>query len=76
MLDYIYRLMRDFEAEHGFSPNLLYLNQSHGDYVKLSFDETFSLQQIMEILGMEVVIDQEIIHPRVSWTHYAYRVAS
>lgn len=76
MLDYIYRLMRDFEQEHGFNPNLLYLNKSHGEHIKLFFDETFTLQQIVEILGMEVVIDQEIIHPRVSWTHYAYRIAS
>ncbi|VAW92624.1 hypothetical protein MNBD_GAMMA23-2449 [hydrothermal vent metagenome] len=76
MLDYIYRLMRDFEQEHGFNPNLLYLNECHSEHIKLSFDETFTLQRIVEILGMDIVIDKEIIHPRVAWTHYAYRLAS
>lgn len=76
MLDYIYRLMRDFELEHGFKPNLLYLNKHHCVYLKLSFDSDLSLQSIVNILGMEVLIEQETVHPKVSWTHCVYHAAS
>ncbi len=73
MLDYIYRLMRDFDKEHGFSPNLLHLNQHHCAYLKSSFDPDLTLHKIMNILGMEVMIDQEVIHPYTSWSHCVSR---
>ncbi len=67
MLGYIYRLARNFETEHGLEPNLLYINPQHCEYLKDSFENRYSLQKIMSMLGMEVIIDHEIVHPRVSW---------
>lgn len=76
MLDHIYRLVSSFEQKHGVLPNLLYLNRIHSEYLKTSFDESYSLGQIMTMLQMEMIIDSEIIHPHVAWTHSAKRVAS
>ncbi len=75
MLDYIYRLARDFEKAHGFNPNLLYLNADHAQHLKLSFDGSLTQQQIKQWLGMEVIIAQDIVHPHVCWVHYAERIA-
>jgi len=76
MLGYIYQLVRNFEQEHGVQPNLLYLNRFHSEHLKSAFDEGFSLGQIMDMLQMEMIIDDEIMHPRVAWSHVANRVAS
>lgn len=71
MLDHIFRLVRDFELEHGVPPNLLYLNRVHSQYLKSGFAEDYSMQQIMQLLHMELVIENEIMHPHVAWTQTA-----
>ena len=76
MLGYIYRLIRGFHQEHGVQPNLLYLNRVHADHLQASFDESLSLHDIVKMLQMEMIIDPEIMHPRVAWTQAAERIAS
>lgn len=76
MLGFIVRLVNSFEKEHGFRPNLLYLNRTHSEHLKNAFDETFSFSQITQMLQMEIIIEPEAMHPRVSWTQVAQRVAS
>lgn len=71
MLSYIFRLISDFEKEHGIHPNLLHLNSSHIGYLKMAFKEGYSLHQIMNILEMELIIEEDIIHPHVVWTNIA-----
>ena len=76
MLGYIYRLVSDFEHEHGIHPNLLYLNQFHSEHLKTAFAEDFSLPRIMQLLDMELVIENDIMHTHVAWTHSAQRMVS
>lgn len=76
MLGYIYRLVSDFEHEHGIHPNLLYLNQFHSEHLKTAFADDYSLPSIMELLDMELVIENDIMHPHVAWTHSAQRMVS
>ncbi len=76
MLDYINRLVRGFEQEHGVQPNLLYLNRIHSEHLQSAFADSYSLAQIMDMLQMEMIIDSEIMHPQVAWTQSAQRVAS
>ncbi|WP_455202547.1 hypothetical protein [Kaarinaea lacus] len=76
MLSYIYRQIRDFENQHGILPNLLYINEQHVEHLKNSVDEEFTLQNIAELLQLEVVIHQEVLHPHVAWTQSAIRIAS
>jgi len=73
MLGYIYRLVSDFEHEHGIHPNLLYLNQLHSEHLKTAFAEDYSMNLIMELLHMELVIENDIMHPHVAWRHAAQR---
>ena len=76
MLGHIYRLVRGFEQEHGILPNLIYLNLEHMDHLKAAFDASYSLEQIISMLRMEMIIDHSIVHPHVAWTHTAQRMAS
>ena len=71
MLSYIYRLVRGFEQQHGIHPNLLHLSTEHIKYLKEAFNEKYSLQQIMDILDMNLIIQEDIMHPHVAWTTVA-----
>jgi len=75
MLNYIYRLIRDFEREHGIQPNLLYINPVHLQHLKDSLDETYDFQSIRNLLKMELIIIQDTVHPHVAWAQCAQRVA-
>ena len=77
MLDHIFRLVRDFELEHGITPNLLYLNRFHSQHLQSGFADDYSMQQIMKLLQMELIIENDIMHPHVAWTQTAQgRLAS
>ena len=76
MLSYIYRQIRDFETQHGVLPNLLYINEEHAEHLKESVAEGYSLRDIAELLQLEVVINQEVLHPHVAWTQSVIRIAS
>ncbi|WP_455221853.1 hypothetical protein [Kaarinaea lacus] len=75
MLSYIFRLIRDFEKEHGIHPNLLYLNDYHVKHLIDGLAEDFSLQHITELLQLELIINREVLHPHVVWTQTAHRIA-
>ena len=76
MLGYIYRLVVSFEREHGMCPNLLYINPAHIQYLKASFDEQYSMSEIMDMLKLEVIIDPNSVHPHVCWTQVTQRAVS
>ena len=71
MLSYIYRLIRNFEKDHGIHPNLLHLNPEHIEHLKKAFEESISLHDIMRLLEMELVVEFDNIHPHVAWTNIA-----
>ncbi len=75
MLNFIYRLIREFEREHGIHPNLLYLSPVHAQHLKDSVDESYTMQSIRNLLHMELIVNQDIVHPHVAWAQCAQRVA-
>ena len=76
MLSFIVRLVRDFELEHGFQPNLLYLNRLHFGHLNSAFDASYSMTQILDCLGMKIIIENDITHPRVAWRQLEKKVAA
>lgn len=68
MLSFIYNLVNTFKATHGIHPNLLYLNESHLKHLLNQFSDDYDLIQIMDFLDMEIIIDNESLHPHVSKT--------
>ncbi|WP_455217503.1 hypothetical protein [Kaarinaea lacus] len=76
MLGFIYRLVRDFEIEHGIRPNLIYLNHFHVEHLKSAFDRNFTISEIMETLDMELLIENNTLHPHVAWTQVANKAVA
>lgn len=76
MLSFINRLVRDFELEHGVRPNLLYLNRFHVEHLKTAFDSDYTMSQILDVLGMELIIENSITQPHVVWTQTTRRAST
>jgi len=67
MLSFIIRLAEEFQREHGMRPNLLYMNERHVAHLRDGFDERYDLSAIMNMLEMDILIDEGVVHPRVAW---------
>ena len=67
MLSFLYRLVENYQREHGLHPNLLYVNQRH--YLKLleCLPEMKNQEEVSRFLIMQVVISPEAAHPYVAW---------
>lgn len=64
MLSYVLGMAFRFEREHGFSPNLLYLNQEHMRRLCAELGVTTALE-LSERLGLASMIYPSIAHPQV-----------
>jgi hypothetical protein len=73
MLSFIYRLVRSFEKEHDIQPNLLYLNEAHLSALREQMGSPRRLDAIVTMLGMEIIITQEAIHPHVAWVQLTWQ---
>lgn len=68
MLSFIYNLVNTFEASHAIRPNLLYVSEAHLHHLVSQFSKDYDLIKIMDFLDMEIIIDNEAVHPHVAWT--------
>ena len=66
MLSYIYQIASRFEKTHGVAPTLLYLNQRQYHQLREDMIEIPDLQGVASLLGMEIIISEETIHPHVA----------
>lgn len=68
MLSFIYRLVREFEAEHGYRPNLLQISPQHFTELRLNLPDFTHRDEMTRFLGMRIIFSREAIHPHVAWT--------
>jgi hypothetical protein len=69
MLSFVYQLAHTFEREHGYRPNLLYLNHRHYHALRADLPTDSEQGTLRERLGMEIILTDESVHPHVAWTH-------
>ena len=75
MLSYIYNVGLQFEKEHGYSPNTLTMNYAHLECLKQQLENPMDFEAVTSLLGMELVISQEAIHPTVAWLSEPWKKA-
>ena len=73
MLSFIYQLARTFELEHGYPPNLLYLNNRHYTALMNALPEESTHDSLRLRLGMEIILTDEVVHPHVAWSRLVQR---
>ncbi len=71
MLSFIYRLVRKFESEHGYRPNLLQISPQHFSELQRNLPEYSLRQGMTRFLGMRILISPEVVHPHVVWSSIA-----
>jgi len=67
MLSFIYNVSQKFEQTHGYSPNTLHMNYTHLECLKQQLDNPADFESVTSLLGMELIINQDAVHPTVSW---------
>jgi len=75
MLSFIVGLCSTFRKQHGFSPNVLYVNQTHFDRLRDDLEGLREYERIRERLGMDIMVVEDVLHPRVGWITGATRLA-
>jgi hypothetical protein len=75
MLSYIYSVAKEFEQEHGFSPNLVYMNYAQLECLKQQLEDPNDFNAILVFLGMELILEQETINPCVAWANVPWKEA-
>lgn len=73
MLSFLFRLFRDFRADHGFHPNTLYINDFHYRKLRESVSSLTSDAELARFLAVDIMLSEEAIHPHVAWLAPAHR---
>ena len=68
MISFLYRIVSQFEREHGYRPNLIYLHPVHFSALSNDLASIHGLGELVRFLGMEIIVDSEIVHPHVMWS--------
>lgn len=66
MLSHIYRLARVYHELHGHTPNLVYLNRTHLNMLRLQLGNPSNMDEILAQLGFDIVLTPSAIHPSVA----------
>ncbi len=75
MLSFIYDISQRFEHEFGYSPNTLHMNYAHLECLKQSLENPNDFNAVTDLLGMELVISQDTVHPTVGWLQVPWQQA-
>lgn len=71
MLSYIYRLAKEYQELHGYTPNLIYLNRTHLNMLRLQLGNPANMDEIMSRLGFAIALSPSATHPSVASTKYS-----
>ncbi len=67
MLSFLFRLIRDFHAGHGFIPNTLYINNFHYRNLRESVAGLPNDTDLAHFLAVDIILSEEAIHRHVAW---------
>ena len=67
MLSFLYRLVRAFRQEHGYSPNVVVMNAQHYQRLRENVPEMLDYGSVSHFLMMEIILSEESVHPHVGW---------
>lgn len=76
MLSFLYRIARSYQQEHGYRPNAVVMSKAHFRELQKSLPEITDYADLSRLLGMEVVLSEDCIHPHVAWMPMARHASS
>jgi len=66
MLSYIYRIVREYQKTHHYSPNVLYLNKEQFRHLRHAFSNPDNIDEISHQLAMHIIISHDALHPHLA----------
>jgi hypothetical protein len=66
MLSFIVSLVNHYEEHHGARPNLVYMNETHYEYLREELPGIRGHEGIVAILGVDIALSDSAIHPHVA----------
>ncbi len=76
MLSFLYRLNQAFQDEHGYRPNTVIMNAEHYQLLQESLPAAGDYAELRQLLGMDVMLNPDCVHPHVAWTPSAQRATA
>ena len=67
MLSFLFRLIRAFSREHGYSPNFVVMNAQHYQRLRAEIPEMRDHASVSRFLRLEIILSEESVHPHVRW---------
>ncbi len=75
MLSFLIQIANEFENEHGYRPNVLYINPQHFKSLQGALSEIRGLDALTRFLGMEIVLSNESSQPHLAWSPVEWKHA-
>jgi hypothetical protein len=71
MLSHIMTMVNTYEQHHGVRPNVVYMNETHYGYLREELPGVRDHHDVVNILGVDIALSDEIIHPAVATVRFA-----
>ncbi len=75
MLSFLIQIANQFENEHGYRPNVLYINPQHFKTLQGALSEIRGLDALTRFLGMEIVLADDACQPHLAWSSVEWKHA-
>jgi hypothetical protein len=76
MLSFLYRLIRAFRREHGYSPNTVVMSAQHYQQLRADIPEMQDYDSVSRFLMLEIILSEDSVHPHVGWMPQAQQRSS
>lgn len=76
MLSFLFRLIRAFRREHGYSPNTVVMSTQHYQRLRAEIPEMRDYDSVSRFLLLEIILSEESVHPHVRWMPQAQKHSS
>lgn len=66
MLSLIVTLVDDYKKTHGDRPNLVYMSETHYEYLREEMPGVRGHEDVVALLGLDIALSEQAVHPHVA----------
>lgn len=66
MLSLIVSLVNDYHEHHGHRPNLVYMNETHYQYLREELPGVRGHEDVVAMIGVDIALADDAVHPHVA----------
>ena len=71
MLSHIVNLVSDYETDHGYRPNLIYMNEMHYSYLREEIPYASDHYDVVSVVGVDIALSDETVNPHVATVRFS-----